>query len=715
VTIASAGPGRPFSDSARPPKTCIEGGGIMSDDQPKTSGFSTQHMALLGTVASLGTDGVSFALRCRSGDVFDVRVCTEATFSVARNLDDLDRDRMPNPSPPYDPSKLSERVRKYIVKDYMIAVAGTKIDQGGKTRFDAHSITLLTGDQDQFVFEDTHWWLTQIATFADQWLDDLFAEKRSYKWDDFAQFYRTNLNILGQPTDDKVQECATLSRLIYGLSSCYLLTGGDRYLLAAEAGVKYQRETFRSLSHDGRYCFWQFGKRERARGAVMILPSENPDDLGTIPLYEQIYAIAGLCQFYRITQDWEVLEDIARTVKVFQDFYRDAKGFGYTETGGYFSHLDYATLRPDVESLGKNKLRKNWNSVGDHIPAYLINVILALHPLPRGGKDTELAEKLLATCRKILDETTDLILTKFPDEASKFVNERFFADWTPDHEWGWQQNRGIVGHNFKIAWNMTRVANFYRSEAARLECETPDEANALKARAGSYETLAAKLVAHMTEAGIDELRGGCFDALERQPDGPVEFTWGNTKDFWQQEQAILAYLIVYNTSKDPEHLRLAREMMAFWTLYFLDHDNRGVFFRVTENGDPVIQGAYSQKAGHAIAGYHSFELNYLANLYLRTYVRPTGKICTMTGNSVFPIVDETFCIFFHPDVRCAHTTLNVLPDFLPPGAVEITRISVGGIPRTNFDPNNFQIELERHELGTRVVVEFTPLGRKANG
>ena len=46
------------------------------------------------------------------------------------------------------------------------------------------------------------------------------------------------------------------------------------------------------------------------------------------------------------------------------------------------------------------------------------------------------------------------------------MNERFFADWTPDHHWRWQQNRAIVGHNLKIAWNLTRVASYYRSLAA---------------------------------------------------------------------------------------------------------------------------------------------------------------------------------------------------------------------------------------------------------
>lgn len=676
----------------------------------RTRGIFTQSVSLLGTARDVA--GGSFKVLCRSGDEFYVQTSSETNFTVLRNMDDLDRDRVPDP-PNYDPSLgPAEKVRKYVTEGYLLVVAGILIEQDGRRRLDARIITLLTGDQDQFIFEDTHWWLTQIAAFADQWLDDLFGDRRSYEWDDFAQLYRTNLNILGQPVDDKIQECATLSRLIYGLSSCYLLTGGERYLKAAEAGAKYQRETFRSLSHDGRYCFWHFGKRQRDRGAVMIMPSENPDDRGAIPLYEQIYALAGLCQLYRINQDWEILEDVDRTIHAFEDFYGDDPKFGYTGAGGYFSHIDYATLRPDVDALGQNKLRKNWNSIGDHIPAYLINLILALQPLPRGGKDHELAEKLLDRCRRMLDETTDLILKKFPDPTSKFVNERFHADWTPDHDWGWQKNRGIVGHNFKIAWNMTRAAHYYTCEAARLRQEGDAAGGGLREeRARSFHALAAQLIDNMTEVGIDQLRGGCFDAMERQPmDGRVEFTWGNTKDFWQQEQAILAYLIVYGTTRDKNHRDLAHEMMAFWNLYFLDHDNRGVFFRVTDDGSPVIQGNYSQKAGHAVAGYHSFELNYLAHVYLRAYLHPRSEVRTLTGRTVFPVVDQTFCLFFRPDARCVHTTLNVLPDFLPPGVVEIASITVGGVPRTNFDRTNFQIELEREELGTRVTVEFRPTG-----
>ncbi|MBK8270338.1 MAG: hypothetical protein IPK83_19400 [Planctomycetes bacterium] len=54
----------------------------------------------------------------------------------------------------------------------------------------------------KYLFEETHWWLTQIARLADEWLDDLFGDKRNYQLEDFAELYRTNLSILGRPARD---------------------------------------------------------------------------------------------------------------------------------------------------------------------------------------------------------------------------------------------------------------------------------------------------------------------------------------------------------------------------------------------------------------------------------------------------------------------------------------------------------------------------------
>ncbi|MFO1371473.1 MAG: N-acyl-D-glucosamine 2-epimerase [Candidatus Competibacteraceae bacterium] len=668
--------------------------------------YFSQSMSLMGTVTNVNPAGASFTLRCRSGDSFLVQAGSEATFGVLRNLDELNRDRVPTPPNFNSAGGVAENVRKYVRPDTLVIVQGIYIEHEAQKSFQARAITLMHFEKERYMFEESHWWLTQIARLADEWLDDLFGDRRTYQMDDFAEFYQTNLNIFGLPMqDNQIQECATLSRLIYGLSSAYLLTGNERYLLAAKAGVKYQRYTFRSLSHDGRSCFWNFGKRKiHDRGTKIIVASENPDDKDTIPLYEQIYALAGLTQYYRITQDWEVLEDIQRTVHSFQQFYLDSPENDFGGLGGYFSHIDYATLKPDTEALGDNRLRKNWNSIGDHIPAYLVNLILALDPPPRGGSGRDEIDEFLSTCRTILDTTARLILEKFPDPNPEipYVNERFHADWTPDQQWGWQKNRAIIGHNLKIAWNLTRVANYYRSLAAeeRYHGEN-NRAQQHELHATEFLNLAKKLGDAMAIYGLDQIRGGCFDAVERQPQAgiPTEFTWGNTKDFWQQEQGILAYLILYGATQEFRYLALAREMAAFWNAFFLDHDNRGIFFRVHDNGSPVIEGRYGQKGEHSISGYHVFELNYLAHIYTRSYVRSViGK-----GGD-----DANFCLFFCPDAKTGRTTLNVLPDFYAPDAVEIAGITVNGVPRASFSPDNFQIELAEDELGSQVVVEFRP-------
>ncbi|MCX5892295.1 MAG: N-acyl-D-glucosamine 2-epimerase, partial [Deltaproteobacteria bacterium] len=246
------------------------------------------------------------------------------------------------------------------------------------------------------------------------------------------------------------------------------------------------------------------------------------------------------------------------------------------------------------------------------------------------------------------------------------------------------------------------VANYYRSRAAEAHrLGEDDNAGQHEHFADALLDLGKKLADAMAIYGLDQIRGGCFDALEREPQNnmPIEFTWGSTKDFWQQEQGVLAYLILHGATGDPKYLALAREMAAFWNMFFLDHDNRGIFFRVTAEGRPVIEGVYGQKGSHSAGGYHSFELEYLAHIYMRSYVR--GKSAE----------DSTFCLFFHPEQESGCNTLNVLPDFFAPDTVEIVGITVNGIPRSSFSPLSFQVELDKEELGSQVVVEFRPIWR----
>ena len=397
-----------------------------------------QTLTVGGAIVSVDLSRRSFSVEARSGDIFEAVVGHETNYQELSNLDGLDRNRVPDPDVAPD-DQIDFNLQKYAVAGRPVFVRGIYQENGLSRRYEARDVYLLHSDAKRYRFEGTHWWPTQVTQMADRILDHLFDVRRSYTIDDFSELYRTNLNILGQATDETVQECAVLSRLLYDLSSAYLMTGAERYLMAARAAVNYLREAFRSLSHDGRYCFWAYGRKRNIqgeRGEFLLFASQGPDDQGTIPLYEQIYALAGLTQFYRVTLDWEVLEDIRRTISTFQDFFWDppsATEKGFAGKGGYYSHLDPATMRPDTIPAGENRSKKNWNSVGDHIPAYLVNLILSLEPLPQGEIRRRLAP-LLAVCRSILEETSSLICEKFPDPESDFVFERFHRglDTRPD-------------------------------------------------------------------------------------------------------------------------------------------------------------------------------------------------------------------------------------------------------------------------------------------
>ena len=265
-----------------------------------------QGLTVCGSVISVDLQKLAFCVKARSGDAFDMFVGPETNYQVVSNLDGVNRDRVKEPANADVGDGIRYRLAKYIHADRTVAVSGVYQENGNETRFEARTVRLLHSEPGRYIFEETHWWISQTMQMADRILDHLFDARRSYTIDDFSKFYQTQLNILGQPVDDTIQECAVLSRLIYDLSSAYLLTGAERYFLAAKAAVDYLRGAFRSLSHDGEYCFWAFGRRRNLRGEkgeFLLIASEDPDDRGTLPLYEQIYALAGLTQFYRITLD----------------------------------------------------------------------------------------------------------------------------------------------------------------------------------------------------------------------------------------------------------------------------------------------------------------------------------------------------------------------------------------------------------------------------
>jgi anti-anti-sigma factor len=573
----------------------------------------------------------TFGLKTIDGREFTVKLTNTTYGEILRNLGESFQD----PGTPLE---------NLIKPDRYLFASGLFYHEGGQFHFEAKHIIFPERQPGEYRFEEPDWWITQIRALADFYYDAQFPNGII----DYRN-YRTDLTVEGQKILGTHQETDTISRLIYGFATAYMLTGEDRYLKAAEKGTEYLREHMRSVNDDDNTVIWYHGVDIQGTHERKILASDFGDDYDAVPAYEQIYALVGPIQTYRITGDPRILRDAKMTLNLFNKYFLDR------EKGGFFSHIDPVTLDPRAQSLGNDQARKNWNSVGDHAPAYLINLWLATG-------ENKYADLLVTLA--------DTIVQHFPDfEQSPFVQERFYEDWSHDKTWGWQQNRAVVGHNLKIAWNLMRIHHLRPNE--------------------SYTALARKIATLMPQVGMDLQRGGWYDVVERELLPGEEwhrFVWHDRKAWWQQEQAILAYLILHGSLKEPADLHMARTSSAFYNAFFLDLDNGGVYFNVLSTGIPYLLGTERLKGSHSMASYHSFELCYLATVYTNLLIKK-----------------QPMDLYFKPQPGVLKDNiLRVLPDILPAGSVRIEAVWINGVRHYDFNAEEMTITLpslsEQHPL-----------------
>jgi len=602
---------------------------------------------LIAGYVSEPVESGTFCLKTSNGQEFSIKLTNTTYAEVMRNLGEQF----------HDPNMPLESLIKPGLHLFVYSVI---YPENNDLTFEAKHIIVSGYSEGEYRFEEQDWWIRQIRALAEFYFRAQFPDGVI----DYAN-YRTHLTLEGQKIQSLRQEADTISRMIYGFATVYMLTGENRYLEAAEKGSQYLHDYMRASDENEDIVYWYHAIDMRDNQKKKILASQFGDDYDALPAYEQIYALAGPIQTYRVTGDEQILHDAERTVNLFNRFFLDRK------YGGYFSHIDPVTLDPRSELLGQDRARKNWNSIGDHAPAYLINLWLAT------GEQTY-ADFLISTA--------DTIVQRFPDyEHSPFVQERFHEDWSPDTTWGWQQNRAVVGHNLKIAWNLMRIYQL-----------CPEE---------PYVELARKIAAIMPEVGMDVQRGGWYDVVERERKEGEEwqrFIWHDRKAWWQQEQGILAYMILHGVLKEPEYQRLARESAAFYNAFFPDHDSGGVYFNVLANGTPYLLGNERLKGSHSMSGYHSFELCYLASVYtnLLSLKRPMD-------------------FYFRPKIEGGFkdNILRVQPDILPPASVYLEKVWINGEPYSNFDPVAMSIKLPLHEQNEQDQIEEpsnTPLEKYLN-
>jgi hypothetical protein len=333
---------------------------------------------IAGYVTEFDFQNSVFGMKTSDGREFKVRLSSSTYAELVRNLGDSYVD-------------CTGQMRNMLAPGRFLYAYGVFYPDDDRA-LEAEHVIFVGRGENEFVFERQDWWIKQIQQLANFYLKAQFGDDEI----DYAG-YSTMLDLYGHKMSNKRQETDTISRLVYGFASAYLLTGDERCLEAAEKGTNYLREHFRAVDASENICYWYHavdfsGKTGRKilgsnmpeitgmRGGQMktvrerkLFASEFGDDYDAIPAYEQIYALAGPTQTYRITGDPLIRKDIDRTLNLFEALPR----------------LNWGPLHTSTRSCSIRKpsrwgtiARKNWNSVGDHAPH------LSTCSWPRGKRRT---------------------------------------------------------------------------------------------------------------------------------------------------------------------------------------------------------------------------------------------------------------------------------------------------------------------------------------
>ena len=156
----------------------------------------------------------TFTMRTTDGREFTVILGSNLYARLLRNLGE-----------PY--SDCTGMIRNLLKPGQMLFVYGVFYPNGAAKDdyvFEAKCIDFPGKSVSEYRFEEKDWWVRQAGEICDFFLRAQFPDG-DINYDN----YRTSLLLTGERKNDTYrQETDTISRMIYGMASAYMLTGEER-------------------------------------------------------------------------------------------------------------------------------------------------------------------------------------------------------------------------------------------------------------------------------------------------------------------------------------------------------------------------------------------------------------------------------------------------------------------------------------------------------
>lgn len=352
-----------------------------------------------------------------------------------------------------------------------------------------------------------------------------------------------NGGFYGQMTGDKEiipdapKGAIMYARILWTFSSAYRLLGNEEYLTTAERAKDYL------LSH---FYDREFG------GIYWSLTSEGQPLDTKKQIYALGFAIYGLSEYYRATNNDEAL---AYAVKLFEDIERhsfDSKNKGYVEALA----RDWSGLE-DVRLSTKDANEKK--TMNTHL-----HILEPYTKLYRIWKDEGLKQQLAGLI--------EIFLEKIKSPETHHLGLFF------DEEWNLKSTEISYGHDIEASWLLLEAA---------LAIEDDELIEKVKEQ--------ARVIG---EAAMEGLLPDGSMAYEKHGDGRMD----TERHWWVQAEAVVGQMWLYKYQKDDKYLTSMLHTWQYIKDNLIDYAGREWFWSVREDG---TVNHTNDKAGFWKCPYHN--------------------------------------------------------------------------------------------------------------
>lgn len=328
------------------------------------------------------------------------------------------------------------------------------------------------------------------------------------------------------------------ARILWTYAAAYRIFKKEEYLKMAERAKGYLIQKFWDTEYSGIY--W------------MLDHQGNPINTKK-QIYAQAFAIYGLSEYYRATQDEDSLK---RAVQLYDDIERhsyDKENKGYIEACSR-EWKEIEDLRLGDEDRNEKK------SMNTHL-----HIMEAYTNLLRVWNDEGLRCKL----KELIEVTVQYII-----DPCTYHFKLFF-----DEYWSTKSNEISYGHDIEGSWLLVEAA------------EVLGNAKLLETTKG----IAVKMAQATYEEGIDS-DGGIFN--EANPEGIID----SNKEWWPQAEAAIGFLNAWQLTGDDKYYHASRNSWDFIEKHIIDQQ-KGEWFRGVTKEGKVIEKA--EKVGPWKCPYHN--------------------------------------------------------------------------------------------------------------